>query len=101
MVLKLVFFDKTKYNQAWLDRLLDRVGRIKDRAWIVEGGAALGSPEIEFKFKMKDGSEITSQHKLIAQKVYNQIVMAFVLEQINVERFIADGNDMTQQLMHR
>lgn len=101
MVLKLVFFDKTKYNESWFNRLFDRVAKMPDRKWKVKGGSAYGSDSVEFDFSMNDGTLIEKQVPQVAQKLFNEIVWCFVLEQINVEKFIVDGKDMTQMLIHR
>lgn len=101
MLLKLVFFDKTKYNQTWINRLFDRVSKLKDRQWKVSGGSPYGSPSVEFDFKLDNGTRIEEMAPIDAQRLFNEIVWCFVLEQINVEKFFVDGTDLTQQLTHR
>lgn len=95
MVLKLIFYSKVKNNTAWWDRLYDRFNKIKDRKWTLHGGGKLGEDTAEFTFKYPDGTLIKDQ------KSVNEIVWIFVIEQINVDKFIVNGNDVTKQLKNR
>lgn len=97
MVLKLLFYDKSKNNVAWWNRLWDRFNKIQNRQWtvVIVGGAHYKDASVEFKFTYLDG-------KLVAdQKSVNEIVWIFVLEQLNTEKFIVNGIDYTNQLKNR
>jgi len=95
MVLKLVFYDKTKNNAEWWDRLFDRIGKVQDRRWIISGGGKFGEPQAEFTFMLEDGSKISDQ------QIVNEIVWCFMIEQINTESFYLDGKEITELLKNR
>jgi hypothetical protein len=95
MVLKLEFYNRKRNNEAWWNRVWDRVNQTENRQWVVHGGSAYGEPSTEFKFTYADGKPISDQVSV------NQVVWCFVINQINVSKFYLNGNDVTAQLQQR
>jgi len=91
----LQFFNPSKNNELWWNRLIDRLKTVKSRKWAVTGGVEYGNRVVTFLFDNVDG--VTK----LDQEDVNQIVWIFILEQINIDRFIIDGTDVTKTFTHR
>jgi isopentenyl phosphate kinase len=95
MVLKLEFYNRKRNNEAWWNRVWDRVNQTEKRQWVVHGGGPYGDPSVEFTFTYPDGKPINDQLSI------NQVVWCFVINQINVSKFYLNGKDVTAQLQQR
>jgi len=95
MVLKLKFYDRSKNNEAWWNRLWDRYNQNGDKQWKVMGGCPYNSSEVTFTFTYANGKGIKDQASI------DQVVWIFVLEQINVDTFYVNGKDATSIFRNR